>query len=64
MIDNLFKSKGLNEGVSANEKVKMLINTSLESISRNVGSGEDQKATKRNYTLQSHRRNMTIISNR
>jgi hypothetical protein len=62
LIDNLFrKSKGLNEGV---EKVNMLINTSLESISRNVGNADDQLATKRNYTLQSHRRNLTIISNR
>jgi hypothetical protein len=59
LIDNLFrKSKGVNEGVG---KVNIIVNTSLESISRNA---DDQQASRRNYTLQSHRRNMTIISNR
>ena len=59
VVDNLFRrSKGINE---VNGKVNIIINTSMESISRNA---DDQQASRRNYTLQSHRRNMTIISNR
>ena len=59
VVDKMFRrSKGVNEGSG---KVNIIVNTSMESISRNA---EDQNASKRNYTLQSHRRNMTIISNR
>jgi hypothetical protein len=59
VVDKMFRrSKGINEGSG---KVNIIVNTSMESISRNQ---DDQQASRRNYTLQSHRRNMTIISNR